>query len=190
MSCTRWRAACAALGLVGSVVCATGCDKTTVVNQPEDPVLRIVGTPPALPSAPEPPPPPPPPPPKVALEGQRITLLEPLGFVGKTPELDPAAEPVVEELVVLLESTPRLLLLSIEVHTDLVGNKRQNKKATQAQAEALRDRLVSAGVAAERLVAKGWGETQPLVEEETEDANQSNRRTELVILEMDPEATP
>ncbi|NEY37428.1 OmpA family protein, partial [Streptomyces sp. PRKS01-65] len=48
------------------------------------------------------------------------------------------------------------------------------------RAESVRTRLVGGGIAAERLSAKGYGQSQPVADNATEEGRRANRRVELV----------
>jgi outer membrane protein OmpA-like peptidoglycan-associated protein len=70
---------------------------------------------------------------------------------------------------------------NIEVagHTDNKGSDDYNMKLSEQRAEAVRNYLISKGVAAERLSAKGYGETKPVADNNTEEGRFKNRRVEL-----------
>lgn len=70
--------------------------------------------------------------------------------------------------------------LSIEGHTDNVGTPEENMELSVARANAVMLSLVTNGISAERLKAKGWGETKPKANNATEAGRQQNRRVELV----------
>lgn len=74
--------------------------------------------------------------------------------------------------------------VNIEVagHTDSMGSDAYNMKLSQQRAEAVRNFLISRGVAADRLTAKGYGEAQPVADNATEEGRFKNRRVELVPL--------
>jgi outer membrane protein OmpA-like peptidoglycan-associated protein len=84
--------------------------------------------------------------------------------------------------------------LSIEIggHTDTRGDEKENLKLSEARAKAVVDYLISQGIEAKRLHYKGYGGTQPKIndvsinllktEKEKEKAHQQNRRTEYKIL--------
>lgn len=71
---------------------------------------------------------------------------------------------------------------SIEVagHTDSRGSDAYNMKLSQQRAEAVRNYLVSKGIAADRLSAKGYGESQPVAGNATDEDRFKNRRVELI----------
>lgn len=71
--------------------------------------------------------------------------------------------------------------LSIEVlgHTDNTGSPEYNKKLSEQRAGAVRDYLVSQGIPTDKIATKGFGETQPLASNETEEGRARNRRVEI-----------
>lgn len=83
--------------------------------------------------------------------------------------------------------------IEINSHTDTRGSDKLNMKLSQARAKSCVDYLISKGIAKERLIATGYGETQPLIpdseiaklvpkSDEFEEAHQKNRRTAFKIL--------
>lgn len=72
------------------------------------------------------------------------------------------------------------LKVEISSHTDERGNDDYNLKLSQDRAKVVVDYLISKGIAADRLIPIGHGETQPLIQHaETEEEHQKNRRTVL-----------
>ncbi|MFS8513056.1 MAG: anion permease [Planifilum fulgidum] len=70
----------------------------------------------------------------------------------------------------------------IKGHTDSKGSDAYNMKLSQRRAEAVRKALVDRfGVPASMLTAKGYGEREPLVPNDTESNRQKNRRVEFVV---------
>ncbi len=67
-------------------------------------------------------------------------------------------------------------------HTDNIGTAAKNLKLSQERAQSIVSYLISKGIGGERLVAKGYGSTDPVAENNTEDGRQRNRRTEVKIL--------
>ncbi|RME14790.1 MAG: hypothetical protein D6799_06730 [Bacteroidetes bacterium] len=106
--------------------------------------------------------------------------------------LRPESKTELDKLYELLLSNPALKV-ELSAHTDSRGSDEYNLKLSQQRAQSCVDYLISKGIAKERIIAKGYGEQQPLVpdseifklssEEEKEKAHQQNRRTEIKILE-------
>ena len=79
----------------------------------------------------------------------------------------------------LLQDNPTLRL-AVEGHTDNAGTPGHNQQLSEARAQAVRATLVAKGIAANRLQAAGFGQTQPLANNATEQGRAQNRRVELV----------
>ena len=67
-------------------------------------------------------------------------------------------------------------------HTDNVGSEEYNQVLSENRAGAVYGYLVNAGIYPERLEFKGFGKSQPVSDNETEEGRAMNRRTEIVIL--------
>lgn len=74
------------------------------------------------------------------------------------------------------------LKLGVEGHTDNTGVTSANQALSEKRAQAIRARLVSSGVDASRLSAKGMGATVPAASNDTPEGRQQNRRVVLVKL--------
>jgi outer membrane protein OmpA-like peptidoglycan-associated protein len=72
--------------------------------------------------------------------------------------------------------------LKVEVggHTDNVGTPQSNEKLSSDRAQAVMAALVKRGVAANRLMAKGYGQNSPVADNRSEEGRAKNRRVELV----------
>jgi outer membrane protein OmpA-like peptidoglycan-associated protein len=73
------------------------------------------------------------------------------------------------------------LKVAIEGHTDSTGSDEFNQRLSEQRAEAVRDYLVSQGVAAGAITARGLGSMQPVASNDTAEGRQHNRRVELVL---------
>jgi outer membrane protein OmpA-like peptidoglycan-associated protein/tetratricopeptide (TPR) repeat protein len=71
--------------------------------------------------------------------------------------------------------------VNIQGHTDDVGDDAKNMSLSENRAKGVREYLISQGVDASRLTAKGFGETMPKVENDSEEQRAMNRRTDFVI---------
>jgi outer membrane protein OmpA-like peptidoglycan-associated protein len=74
------------------------------------------------------------------------------------------------------------LIVEIAGHTDNVGDDNSNLNLSQKRAEAVRNWLVRKGIAPDHIIAKGYGETQPVAHNDSYKGKQKNRRTEVRII--------
>ncbi|MGQ0620570.1 MAG: OmpA family protein [Panacagrimonas sp.] len=68
-------------------------------------------------------------------------------------------------------------------HTDAKGSDDYNLKLSGRRSKSVRDYLAKVGVAAERMTSKGYGESMPVADNETDDGRELNRRVELKVTE-------
>ncbi|HEY0181574.1 MAG TPA: OmpA family protein [Rhodopila sp.] len=79
----------------------------------------------------------------------------------------------------MLTANPRLQL-TIEAHTDSIGQPAHNQALSADRAGAVRTWLVAHGVDATRLTSTGLGDSKPIASDATEDGRTQNRRVELL----------
>jgi OmpA-OmpF porin, OOP family len=84
------------------------------------------------------------------------------------------------EQVAKLFQSEQALKAEIGGHTDNTGTAESNQKLSEARASAVMAAVVKYGVSAERLTAKGYGQTVPVADNRTEEGRAKNRRVELV----------
>jgi outer membrane protein OmpA-like peptidoglycan-associated protein len=87
-----------------------------------------------------------------------------------------------EQLIKAMEQTQNLNL-EISGHTDNTGTVAHNNKLSEQRAKAIVDYLVSHGIEQKRLIYKGYGSSQPIADNKTEDGRAKNRRVEITILD-------
>ena len=75
------------------------------------------------------------------------------------------------------------LKIEIAGHTDNVGESESNLTLSQKRANTVRAYLISKGITPSRVIAKGYGEDYPTATNNTAEGRQTNRRTEVRILE-------
>lgn len=69
----------------------------------------------------------------------------------------------------------------ISGYTDSTGNDEYNQKLSERRANAVKDAIIKEGVQAERLEAKGYGESKPIADNTTREGRKQNRRVEAEI---------
>jgi len=79
-------------------------------------------------------------------------------------------------------TTKTSTVIELSGHTDDVGDDDDNLVLSDERAKAVREYLVSKGISAKRIVAKGYGESKPIAPNETPAGRRINRRTEVRIL--------
>jgi outer membrane protein OmpA-like peptidoglycan-associated protein len=82
----------------------------------------------------------------------------------------------------LLEKYPKMEI-EISGHTDSKGSDDYNLELSQGRADAVRSYLVENGISELRVISKGYGETVPLEDNDTEEGRQINRRVQFTVLE-------
>ncbi|MDO6674598.1 OmpA family protein [Tenacibaculum sp. 1_MG-2023] len=85
---------------------------------------------------------------------------------------------IVSEISKMLKTNPNLKI-SIEGHTDNVGNEEFNMKLSKNRAKSVLMSLVDEGIEESRLESKGFGHTKPIGNNATEEGKAQNRRVEL-----------
>ncbi|MDR6943256.1 OmpA family protein [Mucilaginibacter pocheonensis] len=88
------------------------------------------------------------------------------------------------ELIKLIEFLTVNPVVHIEIsgHTDNVGADQINQTLSENRAKSVYQYLITNGIAATRLVYKGYGKTQPIAPNDTEENRAKNRRTEFKII--------
>jgi len=126
----------------------------------------------------------PPKPSKVRVTKTKIEILEKVFFKTGKADIKSKSYPLLREVAAVIVQHPQITRIRVEGHTDSRGPARYNRKLSQARAESVRDFLVEAGVAPERLEAKGYGEDKPIESNKTKAGRAANRRVEFTIVEV------
>lgn len=115
-----------------------------------------------------------------AASAQKI-VLKGVNFLPNSVELTADARNVLDEAHAALAGQAGL---KVEVggHTDSSGADAVNLALSQRRAESVRKYLIGKGIDADRLVAKGYGEAQPIADNKTAAGRTENRRVELKVL--------
>ncbi|MEX6687691.1 OmpA family protein [Danxiaibacter flavus] len=106
--------------------------------------------------------------------------LKNIQFETNSYKLQPVSIIELNKLVQLLKDN-ETVKVQINGHTDNTGTPAQNMQLSLNRAKAVVEYLVSNGIDAKRLAAKGFGETKPIADNNTEEGKAANRRTEFVI---------
>lgn len=125
---------------------------------------------------------PPKPPSAAELVADVIVLSQMVQFETGTATLRPESDPILTEVARILKEHPELELVEVQGHTDERGTADLNRKLGQERAESVVAWLVARDIAADRLVAKGYGSDRPIADNTTDEGRAKNRRVELRVL--------
>lgn len=100
--------------------------------------------------------------------------------LGKST-LKPESKPSLDDLFNILQKNP----ISIELggHSDSIGSAESNLQLSQERVNSVKNYLVNKGIAADRIVAVGYGEEKPVATNDTDEGRAKNRRVEVKIIE-------
>ena len=110
-------------------------------------------------------------------------VLKNVFFDTKSSELKNTSIVELDQLVLLLKENPSLKI-RIEGHTDNVGKPEDNLVLSRKRAASVVQYLQKNGIDISRLTSSGFGETQPVAENNTEEGRAKNRRTEMKVLSL------
>lgn len=117
---------------------------------------------------------------------RQIVINERVQFRTDSAELRAESRAVLDDVAAILKEFPNVKKVRVEGHTDARGTDEYNLDLSQRRADSVRTYLVNeGGIDPDRLVTRGFGESQPLAFGEGEEVWRLNRRVEFFILEAD-----
>ena len=114
--------------------------------------------------------------------GDNITLNMPgnITFKSDSAELDPSFYKVLNSVNVVVKKYNKTVV-EVAGHTDSTGAAEYNQKLSERRANSVAQYLESQGLANNRVVTVGAGETKPIADNATPEGRQANRRVELTL---------
>lgn len=116
-------------------------------------------------------------------KGQKF-ILENVEFEFNSAELKPGVFQSLESAAQTMVDHPKLIV-EISGHTDNIGKAKYNQELSLRRAESVKRYLVNKGIEAARIQTRGYGKTQPIVSNKTEEGRAKNRRIEFKILSIE-----
>lgn len=98
--------------------------------------------------------------------------------------LKPSGYSEIDRVTNVLKKYPETRIL-VEGHTDSTGSETYNQKLSERRAQAVKNAIVSRGVAESRIETAGFGESKPYASNQTAAGRQLNRRVNVVIIPLD-----
>ncbi|WP_422090535.1 OmpA family protein [Tenacibaculum ovolyticum] len=120
--------------------------------------------------------------------GRIIIKTDEINFDYKLWYLRKDTKRAINYVIKLMKKYPKMIV-EIGTHSDIRGNNRYNLELSQKRATSARMYFIENGIKPERVIAIGYGETQPLIKCKTEDActeeqHETNRRCEFVVKQI------
>jgi|KBSMisStaDraftv2_1062788.scaffolds.fasta_scaffold106974_1 outer membrane protein OmpA-like peptidoglycan-associated protein len=114
--------------------------------------------------------------------GDNITLNMPgnITFKSDSAEIDPSFFKVLDSVNLVVKKYNKTVV-EIAGHTDSTGAADYNQKLSERRANAVAQYLQTQGLASNRVVTIGAGETKPVADNSTPQGRQANRRVELTL---------
>jgi len=130
------------------------------------------------------------PPINVLVKRDRFELSDSIYFELDSAVILPESHGLLDAVAKAMTDHPEVLVVRVEGHTDSRGEAAYNQTLSESRATAVREYLVKGGVATDRLVSAGFGESRPVEPAETEAAWDKNRRVEFMVEKHAEDAAP
>ena len=115
-----------------------------------------------------------------------ITLSGSVLFASAKWELLPAAQIKLNDVANALIKEDPLSKIVVEGHTDSQGGAAYNQNLSQQRAQAVRNYLVTRGIAQDRISAQGFGPSRSIAENGSPEGRANNRRVDIVVTPATP----
>ena len=106
-----------------------------------------------------------------------------VNFQNNSAIFDAKAYMILDSITEIMVRYPQISIY-VKGHTSMKGDKNYNQKLSELRAYAITNYLIKKGIQPKRLKAKGFGATQPLVPENSEENERTNRRIEFEVNEL------
>lgn len=111
----------------------------------------------------------------------RLLTVGQINFESAQAVISASSKPLLDGIAAILISCPKVKMV-ITGHTDTDGDDNANQTLSSDRANAVKDFMLKAGIAPTRLSAVGYGETQPLVANDSPENKAKNRRIEFRLV--------
>lgn len=115
------------------------------------------------------------------IETNAVIVLKNIFFDFNQYDLKPESQVELDKVVQLMRDNSTLRI-QINGHTDNIGKPADNMKLSESRAQEVVNYLIQKGIQPDRLAFKGFGATQPVAPNDTEENKAKNRRTELKVV--------
>ncbi len=108
-------------------------------------------------------------------------VLQGVNFEYNSSRLTEGAKQILDEVAAELKNYPTVKI-EVQAHTDSSGSAKYNQWLSERRARSVINYLGQQGISTTRLIPMGYGETQPIADNSTEEGRAQNRRVEFQVL--------
>ncbi|WNO54668.1 OmpA family protein [Stakelama saccharophila] len=125
---------------------------------------------------------------QVVRQGDDLLLRMPSGitFATDSSTVQPQFKPTLDQVAQVLDQYEKTYV-DVYGHTDSTGSEAYNQALSERRAQSVADYLSAEGVSRARIGTRGYGETQPIASNDTEEGRASNRRVEIKLVPITEE---
>ena len=126
---------------------------------------------------------------EVERQGDELVLTMPSGitFAFDRYDIQPQFRPTLDQIAQTLSAYPQTLI-DVYGHTDSTGSDAYNQTLSENRAQSVADYLATRGVQRVRIATRGFGESQPVADNATEQGRSANRRVEMRIVPVEQQS--
>jgi outer membrane protein OmpA-like peptidoglycan-associated protein len=110
-----------------------------------------------------------------------VVNLDNVNFYRGTPDLIESSYKQLQIIAQLMIDNPNMEI-ELSGHTDNQGNSKLNLKLSQDRVDKVKEYLILNGISAVRISGRGYGGTQPIASNASEETRKFNRRVEFIIV--------
>ena len=107
----------------------------------------------------------------------------PVFFESGKSDVTPESSSAIDDLFKQM-SSQKDMNIEIGAHTDNIGSETYNQQLSQQRAASIRNHLIKKGIDGKRIIAKGYGESKPIGDNNTEEGRALNRRVEITVTQQ------
>ena len=112
---------------------------------------------------------------------ERLIRLQGVNFDFDQSNLDDGTIVILNQGAEILRNNARVRV-EVQGHTDDIGSDQYNQALSEQRAQAVVDYMINAGIATNRMEPRGYGETQPIVANDSNANRSLNRRVDFVVI--------
>jgi OOP family OmpA-OmpF porin len=123
---------------------------------------------------------------RVEVRDDRIVINEKVQFEFDSAKILEVSHSLLDEVAKVIKENPQIKKIEVQGHASSEGADDYNLKLSDKRAAAVMKYLTgSAGIEKDMLTSRGYGETQPIASNDTDEGKEKNRRVEFLITEQE-----